>query len=339
MTMAGGLQPVLSVSGLSTEIARGADRIVPVRDVTLELSAGETLCVVGESGSGKSLLGLSVMQVLPAGARIVGGSVRLQGEELIGASEHRLREIRGGRIAMVLQDPMTAFDPLLTIGQQIDEAVRAHAPVTRAIARERTISALEQVRLPDPARVARTLPSQLSGGMNQRALIAMALATDPLVLIADEPTTALDATVQAQVLELLAELQASMGLALVLITHDMGVAAMIGHRVAVMYAGRLVETGPIRPLFRRARHPYTVGLMAAARDEGRQDGSRATIPGAPPTLNQLPPGCSFAPRCGYARPDCVLARPELRVFEDLEAACILSDAERPWLSAPRDAHG
>lgn len=339
MTVAGGARPVLSISGLTTEIARGPNRIFPVRDVTLEVSAGETVCVVGESGSGKSILGLSVMQVLPAGARTVSGSVRLEGEELIGATERRLREVRGGRIAMVLQDPMTAFDPLLTIGQQIDEAVRAHAPVSQAHARARTLSALEQVRLPDPVRIARAIPSQLSGGMNQRALIAMALATDPLVLIADEPTTALDATVQAQVLELLAELQASIGLALILITHDMGVAAMIGHRVAVMYAGRLVETGPIRPLFRRARHPYTVGLMAAARDEGRQDGNRATIPGAPPTLSQLPPGCSFAPRCGFVRASCLVAPPELRTFEDLEAACVLSDGERPWLHASPSAHG
>ncbi len=339
MSVAGGPRPVLSVTGLTTEIARGADRIAPVRDVTLDISAGETVCVVGESGSGKSLLGLSVMQVLPAGAQIVSGSVRLEGEELIGASEHRLREIRGRRIAMVLQDPMTAFDPLLTIGQQIDEAVRAHSPVSRTLARARTLSALEQVRLPDPVRVARTLPSQLSGGMNQRALIAMALATDPLVLIADEPTTALDATVQAQVLELLAELQASIGLALLLITHDMGVAAMIGHRVAVMYAGRLVESGPIRPLFRRARHPYTVGLMAAARDEGRQDGHRATIPGSPPALGQLPPGCSFAPRCGFVRAGCAVAPPELRTFEELEAACILRDEERPWLNTSTSAHG
>lgn len=329
---------VLSVSGLTTEIVRGHDRIVPVRDVTLEVSAGETLCVVGESGSGKSLLGLSLMQVLPPGALITGGSVQLAGEDLVGAPERRLREVRGGRIAMVLQDPMTAFDPLLTIGKQIDEAVRAHSRVSSNLARARTLGALEQVRLPDPHRVAQTLPSQLSGGMNQRALIAMALATDPLVLIADEPTTALDATVQAQVLDLLRELQTSMGLAILLITHDMGVAAMIGHRVAVMYAGRLVEVGPIRGLFRHARHPYTVGLMAAAREEGRHDQNRASIPGAPPDLTQLPPGCSFAPRCGFVRAGCTDAPPELRPFDDVRAACILSDTERPWLQAVASAH-
>ncbi len=330
-----GLETVLEVDRLTTEIVFGGGSIVPVRDVSLSVGRGETLCVVGESGSGKSLLALSIMRVLPSGARIVAGGVRLSGEDLAGAKESRLRRIRGSRMAMVLQDPMTAFDPLIMVGDQIVETIRAHERIPKKDARRRTIALLEQVRLPDPERAARTLPSALSGGMNQRALIAMALATDPVLLIADEPTTALDVTVQAQVLELIRDLQVSRGLAVILISHDMGVAAMVGHRIAVMYAGRIVETGPTAELFRAPRHPYTVGLMAAARDEGRRQGARASIRGVPPDLQQLPPGCAFAPRCDFVRPQCEAGPPALRPFGLTNAACILEDPERPWLQPAR----
>jgi peptide/nickel transport system ATP-binding protein len=225
---------------------------------------------------------------------------------------------------------MTAFDPLLSIGRQIVEAITAHLDLSKAAARKLMLAALEQVRLPDPRRVADALPSRLSGGMNQRALIAMALATKPLVLLADEPTTALDVTVQAQVLELLAEIQADQGLAIVLITHDMGVAAMVADRVAVMYAGRIVEHGPTASLFEQPRHPYTVGLIEAAR-ESFTPGAFHSIPGAPPNLLALPRGCSFAPRCTYVRDECHRAVPPLRDFGGVHAACVLDDVERPWL--------
>jgi oligopeptide/dipeptide ABC transporter ATP-binding protein len=328
--------PVLELTSLTTEIALEAGTIRPVDDVTLAVRRGETLCLVGESGSGKSMLALSIMRVLPPGALVVAGRVTLEGVELTALPDNKIRRLRGNRIAMVPQDPMTAFDPLLAVGDQIEETIRTHRSVSRRAAHARMLKVLEAVRLPRPERVARSLPSQLSGGMNQRALIAMALATEPAVLLADEPTTALDVTVQAQVLELLKEIQRDRGLAIVLVTHDMGVAAMVADRIAVMYAGRLVEEGDTASLFAEPRHPYTVGLIAAAR-EAMAPGSRYyAIPGAPPNLLALAPGCPFAPRCAHARLACNDAPPALRTFGPVRAACILEDVERPWLSAPRN---
>lgn len=326
---------VLEVAGLTTEITTDIGTIVPVLDVTFSVASGETLCIVGESGSGKSLLALSIMRVLPPGARIIGGMARLGGQDLTAMGKEAMRRVRGGKMAMVLQDPMTALDPLLPVGQQIVETIRAHEHISTPAARRRALEVLAQVRMPDPERIARSLPGQLSGGMNQRALIAMALATDPVLLIADEPTTALDVTVQAQVLELIHDIQAARGLAVVLISHDMGVAASVGDRIAVMYAGRIVETGSTADIFRQPRHPYSLGLIGAARDEGRTGQSQASIPGAPPDLHDLPVGCPFAPRCGHARPDCLTAHPQLRAFGEVQAACVLEDNERPWFDHPR----
>jgi oligopeptide/dipeptide ABC transporter ATP-binding protein len=325
--------PVLEVSLLTTEIATAIGVLRPVSDVSFSVHAGETLCLVGESGSGKSMLGLSIMRVLPRTAQIVSGSVRLQGRELIALPEEEMRAVRGGVVAMVPQDPMTAFDPLYTIGDQIAEAIRVHRSPARNSARQQTLEVLEQVGLPDPPRIAASLPSQLSGGMNQRALIAMALATDPVLLIADEPTTALDVTVQAQVLELLLELRRARGLAILLVTHDMGVAAMVADRIAVMYAGRLVEVGSTGSLFSEPRHPYTVGLIEAAHESTAADGRFHSIPGAPPNLLALAPGCAFASRCAYARERCRAAVPDLRDFGGLRAACVLEDDERPWIGS------
>ncbi len=273
-------------------------------------------------------------------ARIVGGSVRLAGRELTSLGAEEMRAVRGGVVSMVPQDPMTAFDPLYSIGDQIVEAIRVHRRPGREPARERMLRVLGQVGLPDPAGIARSLPSQLSGGMNQRALIAMALATDPQLIIADEPTTALDVTVQAQVLELLLSLQRERGLAILLVTHDMGVAAMTADRIAVMYAGRIVEVGPTERLFAEPRHAYTVGLIDAAHESMSVDGPFRSIPGNPPNLLALPDGCAFAPRCVHARPRCTEGVPALREFGDLRAACVLEDAERPWLPAraAEDAH-
>jgi oligopeptide/dipeptide ABC transporter ATP-binding protein len=332
---------ILEVDGLTTRIALRDTGITPVNRVSVSVGRGETLCIVGESGSGKSMLALSIMRVLPPGARIVEGRVVLEGQDLARLPDDAMRRIRGHRISMILQDPMTAFDPLLSIGAQIVEAIQAHERIPEGRARERVLELLAQVRLPDPARVARAIPSQLSGGMNQRALIAMALATDPIVLIADEPTTALDVTIQAQVLELLRELQTSRGLAVMLITHDMGVAAMVGKRIAVMYAGRVVESGPIDTIFRRPRHPYSLGLIEAAQDEGEGGAGHISIPGAPPDLRALSSGCAFAPRCAYARAECSAAVPAFRNPEaEVLVACVLDDAERPWLQpVPGVIHG
>lgn len=321
--------PVLEVGSLTTEIRLASGTIRPVADVSLTVRRGETLCLVGESGSGKSLLALSVMRVLPPAARIVGGSVRLDGRELTTLSDAEMRTVRGHRIAIVPQDPMTAFDPLYTVGDQIVETVTAHLPLAKGAATERMLTALAQVHLPDPERVARSLPSRLSGGMNQRALIAMALAVEPSVLLADEPTTALDVTVQAQVLELLEAIQAERGLAILLITHDMGVAAMVADDVAVMYAGRIVEHGPTRALFARPRHPYTKGLIDTARGSGAA--GHSSIPGAPPNLEALPEGCPFGPRCAHVRDACRREVPPLHELGEMRAACVLEDAERPWL--------
>jgi peptide/nickel transport system ATP-binding protein len=332
-------EPVLTVSSLTTEIKSEQGTIRPVADVSFSVRRGQTLCLVGESGSGKSMLAFSVMRVLPFGARLVGGSVRLGAVELTALPESSMRAVRGHEIAIVPQDPMTAFDPLLTIGVQIVESIRVHVDLPKAQARSRMLDVLEQVRLPNPHRVAASLPSKLSGGMNQRALIAMALATEPVVLLADEPTTALDVTVQAQVLELLEEIQAARGLAIVLITHDMGVAAAVADDVAVMYGGRIVEYGATRAIFDEPRHPYTIGLIEAARESFTAGTAFRSIPGAPPNLLALPPGCAFEPRCSYARDECSKGVPELRNFGDVRAACVLDDAERPWLDAHRPKEG
>jgi oligopeptide/dipeptide ABC transporter ATP-binding protein len=328
--------PVLKVSGLTTEIENSSGTIRPVSDASFTVGRGETLCLVGESGSGKSMLALSLMRVLPPGARLVAGSVRLGDVELVALSDREMRSMRGSRIAIVPQDPMTAFDPLLTVGTQIVETIQTHLRLSKKHARARMLTALEQVRLPNPLRVSRSLPGQLSGGMNQRALIAMALATEPLVLLADEPTTALDVTVQAQVLELLMEAQQSRGLAVVLITHDMGVAAQVADQIAVMYAGQIVEHAATHDLFARPRHPYTLGLINAAREAFSDSAVFRSIPGAPPNLLALPPGCRFAPRCTYVRDACLAAVPTLRDFGPIQAACILEDRERPWLTSAND---
>ncbi len=332
--------PVLEVRSLVTEIRTGDGPIRPVAGVDLSVSRGEVVCLVGESGSGKSMLALSIMGVLPSRARIASGSVRLLGEELVGMSQRRLRTLRGNRIAIIPQDPMTALDPLYSVGDQIAETVRVHTGCTSREARRRALAVIEQVHLPDPPRIARALPSELSGGMNQRALIAMALATEPAIVIADEPTTALDVTVQAQVIEVLSELRVSHDLAVLLITHDMGVAAMIADRVVVMYASRVAEEGPTREIFARARHPYTAALIATAREALVQDTRFRAIPGQPPPLIALPLGCAFAPRCEFAREECRQAPPALREIDGGRVACVLDDEERPWIRArPNDRGG
>ena len=287
---------VLAVQGLTVEIATPAGPIRPVRDVSFAIAAGETLALVGESGSGKSLTALALLGLLPDAARVVAGAVSIQGQDTLRSTGAALRTLRGGVAGMVFQDSGTGLNPVHRIGRQIAEAVRGPGPTQRAIA------LLARVGIPDPARRARAFPHELSGGMRQRAMIAIAIANDPALLIADEPTTALDVTVQAQILDLLAGLQRERGLAMLFVSHSLPVVAEIATRVVVMYAGQVVEHGTVADVFGRPLHPYTAALLASAPPE---DGTLPTgIPGMIPPPHALPPGCCFAPRCAHRAPVC-----------------------------------
>ena len=312
--------PVLSMDDLHVTFDTYAGSVPAVRGVSLDVYPGEAVAVVGESGSGKSVTMLAVLGLL-AGAR-VSGSARFGDAELIGLEHARLRTIRGAGVSMVFQDPMTGLDPVLTIGRQLGLVMRAHQPgLSKRAARARAVELLDKVAISQPARRCDAYPHELSGGMRQRVMIAMAIANDPDVLIADEPTTALDVTVQAQIMDLLGTLQREHGLALVLITHDLGVVAGTADRVAVMYAGRIVEHGAVRSLFRSPGHPYTRGLLECLPRLDRRQELRAAIPGVPPSPQALPPGCPFAPRCGLARPSCADAEPVLTPNGTTEVAC------------------
>ena len=304
---------LLEVAGLSIRLAGGEGNLVD--DVGFAVGRGETLCIVGESGCGKSLTGLSLMGLLPTPpAEVTGGSVRLDGRELLGLSQAALADLRGDRMAMIFQEPMTALNPAFTIGDQIAEGVARHRGADRRAARARALEMLEKVGIPAAATRLDAYPHQLSGGMRQRAMIAMALANDPQLLIADEPTTALDVTIQAQVLELIRTLQRETGTALILITHDLGVVAEVADRVAVMYAGRIVESGPVGAIFDDPQHPYTIGLMGSLPGLGGAQGARlATIPGMVPPPEAMPAGCRFAERCPFAITHCAEA-PALRAL-------------------------
>jgi oligopeptide transport system ATP-binding protein len=313
---------LLAIRGLTTRFATPDGDVAAVSDVNLDLRAGETLGVVGESGSGKSQLFLSVLGLLARNGR-ARGSARLDGQELIGLAPEALRRVRGGRIAMIFQDPMTSLNPFLTVGRQLTEGPMLHRGLDERTARARAIAMLDRVRIPDAARRLNQYPHEFSGGMRQRIMIAMALLPEPDVLIADEPTTALDVTVQAQILALLRELQASMGIATVLITHDLGVVAGLCDRVAVMYAGRIVEEAPVEPLFGAPSHPYTRALLGAL-PRVDADGAHdlVAIPGQPPNLQRAIAGCAFAPRCPRAEAPCATTRPDLRAHGPGRAACL-----------------
>ncbi|MEV4613944.1 ABC transporter ATP-binding protein [Kitasatospora sp. NPDC049258] len=300
-----------------------------VRGVDLELRRGETLGIVGESGSGKSVTALAVLGLLPGTAR-VGGSVRLEGRELVGLPGRELARIRGRKVAMVFQDPLSAFTPVYRIGDQIAEAVRIHQPLDRAAARRRAAELLDLVGIPAAERALDSFPHEFSGGMRQRAMIAMAIANDPDILLADEPTTALDVTIQAQVLEVLRTAQRETGAALVLVSHDLGVIAGMADRVAVMYAGRVVETAPVDELFARPRHPYTLGLIGAVPRLDGRGGPLVPIPGSPPAPGEGGPGCPFAARCPLVEERCRAAEPPLAGADDHLAACVRAEelAER-----------
>jgi peptide/nickel transport system ATP-binding protein len=306
--------PLLSVERLNTVFDLPSGTAPAVIDVSFHVNARETLCLVGESGSGKSVTALSILRLVQRPGRIASGRVLFKGRDLLTLGEREMQRVRGAQVALVFQEPMTALNPVFTIGDQIEETLIVHGEARGRAARQRAIELLAAVSIPEPERRVRDYPHQLSGGLRQRALIAMALACNPAVLIADEPTTALDVTIQAQILDLLRDLKQRFGLALLLITHDLGVVAEMADRVAVMYAGRIVEEAPVRELFHDPRHPYTQGLLASI--PGGSRGSRlAAIQGTVPALGHLPPGCPFAPRCPQRFEPCDKAVPGVTAIE------------------------
>jgi peptide/nickel transport system ATP-binding protein len=316
------MAPVLEASGLTTVFHTRRGPVRAVQDVSFSVEAGEMLAIVGESGCGKTMTALSLMRLVPPPGDIVGGSVKVDGTDLLTLGAADLRRMRGSRIAMIFQEPMTALNPLLTVGRQIAEMVSLHEGLPRRAAQARAVEMLHHVRIPAPERRAREYPHQMSGGMRQRAMIAMALACRPKVLIADEPTTALDVTIQAQVLDLIDDLRKEMGTAVVLITHDLGVVAEVAQRMIVMYAGRKVEEGTTQDLFANPRHPYLQGLLASIPRLGSGGERLREIPGVVPPFSDLPPGCAFAPRCGLAVAQCRAAVPLLDASRgDHRAAC------------------
>ncbi|HZD66466.1 MAG TPA: ABC transporter ATP-binding protein [Acidimicrobiales bacterium] len=304
------MSAVVTVEDLRVGFTTDEGPVLAVGGVSLSLARGEVLALVGESGCGKSMTALSIMGLLPPTATM-SGSITLNGTELTGLSQRRLRGVRGREVAMVFQEPMTSLNPAFTIGFQVGEVLRRHEHLTRRQARERVVELLRQVRIPSPETRVREYPHQLSGGMRQRVMIAMAVACNPAVLIADEPTTALDVTIQAQVLDILRDLRRTLGTAILLITHDLGVVADIADRVEVMYAGHLVESASVEDLFARPQHPYTLGLLGALPRLAGGDRRLREIPGLVPTLRRSPTSCVFAPRCPRAGDRCGELVPDL----------------------------
>ena len=313
---------LVEVHDLAVRFVSREATVHAVNGVSFAVRPGEVLCILGESGSGKSVTLRALMRLLPRQARIE-GSVRIDGEDVLAMPVRRLRDLRGGLVSMIFQEPMTALDPVYTVGQQIGEALRRHTGMTRAAARARALELLELVRIPSPERRLDAYPHELSGGLRQRAMIAMALSCNPRLLLADEPTTALDATVQVQVLILLRRLQRELGMGMIFVTHDLGVAAEIADTIAVMYAGRIVESGPVAAVLGAPAHPYTQGLLASTVHGQPRDRDIDAIPGSPPDMRRLPPGCSFAPRCAQRLPVCHIDVPEQRVPQPGRmAACL-----------------
>jgi oligopeptide/dipeptide ABC transporter ATP-binding protein len=321
--------PLLELDNLSTHYvsAKGTRVVRAVQDVSLTLHAGETLGIVGESGSGKSTLALTIMRVLPPAARIVSGRMLFEGEDLVQKSDEEMREIRGKRIAMLVQDPMASLNPLFTIGNQVAEPIVVHEGAPRQSAWDRAIELLKAVRIPSPEARVKQYPHEMSGGMRQRIVGAIGIACEPRLLIADEPTTSLDLTIQAQYLNLLRDLQREHGLALIFITHNLGIVAKMCDTLAVMYAGRVVEYGPVSRIFNDPVHPYTRALLNSIPRMGEEDQRLTAIEGQPPDLSALPPGCSFAPRCPNVMARC-------RDQEPPEFMPEVSRGARCWLAEP-----
>jgi len=318
--------PLLSIRNLTTVFDVPRRPVVAVNDVSFDLHKGETLGLVGESGSGKSVTAFSILRLLQSPGRIASGRIMFQGRDLVRLPESEIRQVRGAGIGLIFQEPMAALNPVMRVGTQIAEGLRVHGMASKEDARARAIELLRAVRITDPERRIDDYPHQLSGGMRQRVMIAVALSCSPPLVIADEPTTALDVTVQAQILELLRDMKRQFNLALLLITHDLGVIAETADRVAVMYAGRIVEHGTVRQIFNHPLHPYTQGLLASIPGEGAGTRLRA-IDGVVPNLGALPPGCTFAPRCPHRMDVCTTAPPALTVIDSEHSArCYLHSA-------------
>jgi peptide/nickel transport system ATP-binding protein/oligopeptide transport system ATP-binding protein len=319
---------LLEVKNLETHFPTRAGLVRAVNDVSFHLEEGELLGLVGESGCGKSITALSVMRLIAPPGRIAGGHIAFRGEDILAANDDRMREIRGNDIAMIFQDPMTSLNPVYTVGEQIAEALRLHRKLNKKDAWDAAIAAMKEVAIPDPARRAADYPHQLSGGMRQRVMIAMALACDPELLIADEPTTALDVTIQAQILELIDELRRTRKLAVLLITHDLGVVAEVADRVCVMYTGKIVEEAPVHEIFAQPRHPYTQGLLSSVPKltaTGLVKQNRLeTIEGIVPSPTNLPAGCHFAPRCDFRKTECETDEiPLYTLAPEVDVRCVL----------------
>ncbi len=320
---------LLEIKNLHTEFRTGAGTIHAVDGITYSVDAGETVAIVGESGSGKSVGALSILRLIPdPPGRITQGAVLFGGRDLISLTEEQMRQVRGSDIGMVFQEPMTSLNPVLTIGRQITETLEQHRGVDRATAQKRAEELLGLVGIADPIRRLKQYPHQLSGGMRQRIMIAIALACDPKLIIADEPTTALDVTIQAQILELMKDLTHRLGIALIIITHNLGVVARYANRVNVMYAGRIVESGPARAIYHTPRHPYTIALLRSVPRLDRPRQARLDpVEGQPPDLTRLDAGCSFRPRCRFAIAACAASRPRLEATSNpgQAAACFRAD--------------
>jgi peptide/nickel transport system ATP-binding protein len=317
------MRPLVEVNDLHVRFVTREATVHAVNGVSFSARRGEVLCILGESGSGKTVTLRTLLRLLPPQRTRIEGQVLVDGQDVLAMSEKELRDLRGGLAAMVFQEPMTALDPVYTVGQQIGETVRRHTGCDRRAARARALELLDLVRVPSAARRLDAYPHELSGGLRQRAMIAMALSCDPRLLLADEPTTALDATVQVQVLILLRRLQRELGMGMIFVTHDLGVASEIADTIAVMYAGRIVEIGPVAQILSNPLHPYTAGLLASTVHGQRRDRDIDAIPGSPPDMRHLPRGCSFAPRCSRRVAACHTTLPEPR-FPSLGrmAACL-----------------
>ena len=321
---------LLEVKNLQTHFPTRGGLVKAVNDVSFYINEGELVGLVGESGCGKSITALSIMRLIAPPGKVVGGEMRFKGEDLLKASDERMRELRGNDVAMIFQDPMTSLNPVYTVGEQIAEALRLHRKLDKKAAWTAAIDAMKEVSIPDPARRVNDYPHQLSGGMRQRVMIAMALACNPELLIADEPTTALDVTIQAQILELLNELRQTRKLAVLLITHDLGVVAEVADRVCVMYTGKIVEESGVDELFEQPKHPYTQGLLKSVpklRGIGEAKETRlSTIEGTVPSPTNLPDGCHFAPRCEHRMDICTRGTiPLYELKNDVRVRCVLYD--------------
>ena len=328
-------EPLVQVRDLSVGFIGGGRTVQALDGVSLDLERGEVLALIGESGSGKSVTLRSILRLNPARGTRTTGAIRFEGRDVLAMGARELGAFRGGEAAMIFQEPLLALDPVYTVGAQIIEAIRRHRPVSAAEARARTLALFQRVRIPSPERRLDAYPHEMSGGMRQRAMIALALSCSPRLLLADEPTTALDATVQIQVLLLLRELQRELGLSIIFVTHDIGAAVEIADRVAVMYAGRIVEEGSTREIVRDPRHPYTIGLLRSrAHGVGREGARLDTIAGSPPDMADPPRGCLFAPRCGFAGEGCLRERPPLvELGPGRRARCVRLDAVSQFAGA------